>query len=90
MPRARYTTTDHATLLDAAQRAQTFAAQHKDEPAWQKRADMALKAATRAAKKTKPPATAPAKLPPGYAMVFGKLRKINPKGKRTGIAKLKR
>ena len=29
-------------------------------------------------------------LPQGYAMVFGKLRKINPKGKRTGIAKLKR
>jgi len=29
-------------------------------------------------------------LPQGYAMVFGKLRKINPKAKRTGIAKLKR
>jgi hypothetical protein len=35
-------------------------------------------------------AAAKSKLPPGYAMVFGKLRKINPKGKRTGIAKLKR
>jgi len=29
-------------------------------------------------------------LPQGYAMVFGRLRKINPKGARTGIAKLKR
>ena len=92
MPRARYTTTDHATLLDAAQRAQTFAAQHKDEPAWQKRADMALKAATRAAKKTKSTAKVISKalLPQGYAMVFGKLRKINPKGARKGAALLKR
>ena len=92
MPRARYTTTDHATLLDAAQRAQTFAAQHKDEPAWQKRADMALKAATRAAKKTKSTAKVISKalLPQGYAMVFGKLRKITAGKPRTGIAKLKR
>jgi len=30
------------------------------------------------------------KLPPGYAMVFGKVKKINAKGKRAGIAKLKK
>jgi len=35
-------------------------------------------------------AEAKKKLPPGYIMVFGKLRKINPKAARTGIAKLKR
>jgi hypothetical protein len=35
-------------------------------------------------------AEAKKKLPPGYIMVFGKLRKITAGKPRTGIAKLKR
>ena len=54
------------------------------------RTDTAQRANTAATKITKSAMAMKKILPQGYAMVFGKLRKINPKAKRKGAALLKR
>ena len=78
--------TDHTTPPAQRERWSRIAAQHTQtiEKHTQAVAKLAAKLPP------KPPATAPAKLPQGYAMVFGKLRKITAGKPRTGIAKLKR